>query len=161
MAQAEACACLADEYSVQRLFSQIMRAAYCLNFTSLERERLHPGQPPVLYELYREENLSQRELADRLMIRPSTLTVMLKRLEGNGLIERHPDRCYQRVLRVSLTQAGREKYRRLIAVRAHLENVSLRSFSAEEIAQLKQMLIQVRDNLIHAAQQEKEDDAHA
>lgn len=95
-----------------------------------------PAQPPVLYELYQEDNLSQRELADRVMIRPSTLTVMLKRLESNGLIQRHPDRCDQRVVRVSLTQEGKEKYRRLVAVRAHLEEISLHAFSAEETVQL-------------------------
>ena len=94
MAQTAIQTASAEEYSVQRLFSQIMHAAFCLNYSSLENENLHPGQPPVLYELYREDNLSQRELAERMMIRPSTLTVMLKRLENAGLIERHPDnRC--------------------------------------------------------------------
>ena len=161
MAQDGPCVCPGEENAVQRLFSQIMRAAFCLNFTILERENLHPGQPPVLYELYREDNLSQRELADRVMIRPSTLTVMLKRLESNGLIQRHPDRCDQRVIRVSLTQEGKEKYHRLVAVRAHLEEISLRTFSEEETVQLEHMLTRVRDNLIQAAVQEKGDDAHA
>ena len=161
MAQSCSGVCPGEENAVQRLFSQIMRAAFSLNFTILERENLHPGQPPVLYELYQEDNLSQRELADRVMIRPSTLTVMLKRLESNGLIQRHPDRCDQRVVRESLTQEGKEKYRRLVAVRAHLEEISLHAFSAEETVQLVRMLTRVRDNLILAAEQEKGDVAHA
>ena len=51
MAQSCSGVCPGEENAVQRLFSQIMRAAPSLNFTMLERENLHPGQPPVWYEL--------------------------------------------------------------------------------------------------------------
>ena len=60
-----------------------------------------------------------RELAERLDIRPSSLSELLGRLEGRGLIARDRDETDSRVVMVSLTEEGRAEYERSAeAVRA-------------------------------------------
>lgn len=54
------------------------------------------------------EPMPMGDLARRLGISPSTATRNLKRLEGDGLVQRFPDPHDARVSRVRLTEAGRQ-----------------------------------------------------
>ena len=49
---------------------------------------LHVGQEMVLLELWKEDGLRGGELPARLRVDPPTVTRMLQRLEGCGLVER-------------------------------------------------------------------------
>ena len=67
---------------------------------------LYRGQPPVLFELWEQEGLTQKELAVRLGVTPATITKMLQRMEKAGFIQRKQDSGDQRISRVYLTEAG-------------------------------------------------------
>lgn len=68
---------------------------------------LHVGQEMVLIELWQNDGLRGGELACRLGVEPPTVTKMLRRLEGLGLVDRRPDPADARSFRVSLTEKGR------------------------------------------------------
>lgn len=68
---------------------------------------LHVGQDMVLIELWQNDGLRGGELACRLGVEPPTVTKMLRRLEGCGLVERRPDPADARSFRVYLTDDGR------------------------------------------------------
>lgn len=55
------------------------------------------------------------ELGDELSLDSGTLSPLLRRLEGRDLVARRRDRGDERVLRVSLTDAGRELHSAVIA----------------------------------------------
>ena len=57
--------------------------------------------------LWQHGERSVKGLSDRLLLDSSTLTPLLKRLEGAGLINRQRDRTDERVVRVILTPQGR------------------------------------------------------
>src|SRR6187551_1358610 len=61
----------------------------------------------VLVRLDRSEGLKQTELAEILDLQPISLTRLLDRLAGNGLIERRPDPNDRRANRLYLTPAAR------------------------------------------------------
>lgn len=69
---------------------------------------LHVGQEMVLIELWQNDGLRGGELACRLGVEPPTVTKMLRRLEGFGLVERRPDPADARSFRVYLTEKGRD-----------------------------------------------------
>lgn len=73
----------------------------------------HPGQAMILRILGTRDGLSQRELADLLLLGKPTVTTMLQRLERAGLVEREPDPDDQRVTRVRLSAEGRRLDARL------------------------------------------------
>ncbi|MDO4280428.1 MAG: MarR family transcriptional regulator [Peptococcaceae bacterium] len=56
--------------------------------------------------LWEEKALSAKALGKRLFLDSGTLTPMLKRLEQKQLLERHRDTGDERVLIVSITEAG-------------------------------------------------------
>lgn len=61
----------------------------------------------VMLVLWEQDDQSVKALGDRLMLDSGTLTPLLKRLEGNGLILRKRGREDERQVLVELTQAGR------------------------------------------------------
>ncbi|HEY5305300.1 MAG TPA: MarR family transcriptional regulator [Pseudolabrys sp.] len=65
------------------------------------------AQWAVLFRVDRSEGLKQSELAEILDLQPITLTRLLDRLAGNGLIERRADPNDRRANRLFLTPAAR------------------------------------------------------
>lgn len=101
----------------------------------LQHRYLHPllrdvglfrGQPPILMKTAAADGISQHELADRVHLRPPTVTRILARLEERGLVERRPEDDDQRVNRVYITDSGRET---VSAVRAVQETEDREVFS--------------------------------
>jgi DNA-binding MarR family transcriptional regulator len=100
-----------DELSA-RAFRAFLGAAR-LNFKSMVRSmaggRGHPGQAMCLRLLSVEDGVTQRDVARSLHVAPPTVSKMLSTLEKTGLVERRPDETDQRLTRVYLTAAGRER----------------------------------------------------
>ncbi len=69
---------------------------------------LYPGQPSLIFHLMRNEECTQKELADILMVTPASVTVSVRRLEKAGIIKRHTDETDLRCNRLSLTEKGIE-----------------------------------------------------
>ncbi len=67
---------------------------------------LKPAQLDVLMNLYRHPGLSQHDLARRLLVGRSNITMLLPQLEARGLLRREGDEKDKRVLRLNLTEAG-------------------------------------------------------
>lgn len=63
----------------------------------------------LLREAANAEGASQRELAELMRIEPPTLVRHLDKLAEEGLVERRPDPHDRRVMRVSVTAAGRRR----------------------------------------------------
>lgn len=62
----------------------------------------------VMVQLWAEDGQTVGALAGRLFLESSTLTPLLKRLEGQGLLGRTRDAADERQVRVSLTESGRQ-----------------------------------------------------
>lgn len=67
----------------------------------------HPGRTMVLGMIERHGGISQRDLAEKMHLARPTVTIMLQKMEAEGLIERWDDPEDQRLTRIRLTDAGR------------------------------------------------------
>ena len=88
-------------YSVERQFGQIYRellAPWKLSYT----------QYLALIALHGDDDLTVGRLGELLGLDSGTLSPLLKRLESRGLVERRRAASDERVVEVSLTDAGRE-----------------------------------------------------
>lgn len=134
------------EISVDFLIAQVGRMHHKRAHALLEDLGLYHGQPRLLLVLWHEEGMTQSELADRLRVRPSTITKMLQRLTEAGFVERRRDSQDQRVLRVYLTEAGYEIQERMRHVWEQMEQEALEGFSPQECVLLRRFLVRIRDN---------------
>ncbi len=60
----------------------------------------------ILLNVFRFPDLSQQDLARRLLVGRSNMSMLLPQLEKRGLLVRTPDAKDKRILRLSLTQPG-------------------------------------------------------
>jgi len=68
---------------------------------------IKPPHLDILMNLFRFEGISQQELARKLLVGRSNMSMLLPQMENRGLIERRGDKQDKRVLRLHLTEAGR------------------------------------------------------
>jgi DNA-binding MarR family transcriptional regulator len=108
---------------------------------------LHVGQEMVLVELWQDDGLRGGELAARLRVEPPTVTKMLRRLEGCGLVERRQVPTDARSFRVHLTEKGRALEEQVFRCWAQTEETALAGLSAGEKQTFRELLIRVRSNL--------------
>ncbi|MBA2784151.1 MAG: MarR family transcriptional regulator [Actinomycetota bacterium] len=108
---------------------------------------LHVGQEMVLVELWQDDGLRGGELAARLRVEPPTVTKMLRRLEGCGLVERRQVPTDARSFRVHLTEKGRALEEQVVRCWAQTEETALAGLSAGERQTFRELLIRVRSNL--------------
>ncbi|MFT4180390.1 MAG: MarR family transcriptional regulator [Rhizobium sp.] len=61
----------------------------------------------ILINLFRFEGISQQELARKLLVGRSNMSMLLPQMEKRGLLERRGDKNDKRILRLYLTDEGR------------------------------------------------------
>ncbi|MGN0136819.1 MarR family transcriptional regulator [Anaerotignum sp.] len=113
------------------------------------------GQYRCIYTLNETGRISQKELAEILQIRSTSLSELLLKLEKKGLVERMPSAQDKRKLLVSLTQEGHEealKYQKL-RVNAYCDMVS--PLSEEEKRQFYSILSKIKNHYM-----EMEEEGH-
>ena len=108
---------------------------------------LHVGQEMVLVELWESDGLRGGELAVRLGVEPPTITKMLRRLEGCGLVERRPDPSDARSFRVYLTDEGRALEGPVAGCWELAEERLLAGLGEEDRRTFHELLVRVRSNL--------------
>lgn len=135
--------------SIYSVFFDVIKLHYKRSQEILDSIGIYPGQPPVLIVLTYSDGLSQRELSDKIRIKPATMTVMLGRMEKAGLVVRKSDPNDQRISRVYITDKGREVKKEFDKVFQQIEEECFSNFTEEEKILLRRLLMQMRDNLLN------------
>ena len=133
---------LLDAYLVPFIHLYTARGIRTLSSLSL-----HPGQLPLLFVLSREEGLSMKALADRLHIKPPTVTVTVQRLERLGLVEKRADEEDQRACRLHLTPLGQKTLKEAFQLARENHLVATRGLSEEELQMMKHCFERMIENL--------------
>ncbi|ODT07774.1 MAG: MarR family transcriptional regulator [Mesorhizobium sp. SCN 65-20] len=74
--------------------------------TALQPHGLKPAQLDVLMNLYRHPGMSQHDLARKLLVGRSNITMLLPQLEKRELVSREVDGKDRRIMRLTLTAGG-------------------------------------------------------
>ncbi len=107
----------------------------------------------VLARLDRFEGLKQSELAEMLDLQPITVTRLLDRLCGSGLIERRSDPSDRRAKRLFLTPAAHPLLERLGDLGEEMMANALVGVDRATVEQMVAQLAIVKENLRQAIQQ--------
>ena len=115
-------------------------------------ERLAPygityRQSHVIGWLMLEGELTQTELARRMMIEPPTLVRILDRMETLGWIQRQDCPADRRRKLIRLTDAAEPAWRQMVDCARDVRQIAGKGLSADEQYVLKDLLRRVGDNL--------------
>lgn len=142
------CECKKEKpQSLQGAFMRLLHRYTEVNFGRLKDLGVHPGQLPFLNIIRHQEGISQRELAERLHVKPPTVAVTVKRLEKAGVIFRKPDPEDMRISRIYLTGKGREIAGRIEGIVQENERALTAGFSEEEVELAKAFFDRMLQNL--------------
>jgi len=148
-----------DLEGVDELSAHAFRAflgASRLNFKSMVGSmaggRGHPGQAMCLRLLSANDGATQRDMARMLHVAPPTVSKMLSTMEKAGLVERRPDEADQRLTRVYLTAAGRDRGDEMGAAVSEYVNATFATLSARERRDLARLLEKLGARIAAAAE---------
>lgn len=114
----------------------------------LAAHKLHAGQEHFLAQLLCGGAMTMNELTENLEVTPATVTRTAERLEKNGFLTKEKCCNDQRVVRVSLTDKGKEAATDIIDTTWNkLEQQMVRNMSTEEKILLRRLLMQVLENI--------------
>ena len=110
------------------------------------------GTGRILSVLNNVPEMTQTEMAERLNIRPQSLTRILTEIEGKGLIVRKRKEDDRRTVMVSITEEGKTAYREISEKRKKTAEAVFGFLSSDEKDTLERLLTKV----IHHRQGEQE-----
>lgn len=108
---------------------------------------LFPGVMPLILHLGDEDGVTLSELARRCHLESSTLTPLVDELERHHIAVRTRDTEDRRVVRLLLTDYGRELEPRLRSIVLHLQDVAFAGIPETEIAAMRRVLERLIANL--------------
>ena len=127
---------------------QLMHLSRYQAVRRMEDMELNPSQAGILFILNNQGRLSQRQLAGKIGITPPSMTVTLRKLEERGFITKEPDERDQRILRICLSEAGKECIEKIKSIMKDMEEILYRGFSVEERLLFQRLLLEMRENML-------------
>ena len=136
--------------SCENLIEQYLRAQLRKDFD------VTLPQFDVLSELdHAGEQLTMSQLSDKLMVSNGNVTGVVDRLERNGYVARKASPSDRRVQNILLTAKGREKFQQMAAVHEQWVKRLFNDLSADELAELLELLNKARTSVAKHAELEQ------
>lgn len=108
---------------------------------------IYPGQPQILEVLLKNGESSQREIAKKIHVSPSSVTVSIKRMQKAGLVEKSPNENDLRYNKIKITERGKEVLRKCEAEFNMIDSKMFSGFTDEEIVSFKNTIERIIGNL--------------
>ncbi|MED1121496.1 MarR family transcriptional regulator [Bacillus atrophaeus] len=123
------------QLSLQTLFQKIQPEM----IESMEKQGVTPAQLFVLASLKKHGSCKISEIAERMEVKPSAVTLMVDRLEQKNLVVRKHDTEDRRVINISLTAEGDKKFEDILTGRKAILARYLSFLTEEELLQAAQI----------------------
>ncbi len=136
--------------NIQDFSFQLMRMQSLFHkqlLKNLESTELSTGQPKILAFLKSHEGKSQKEIAQACQLEPGTVTVLLKRMEKQGMIKRCQKDGDQKSRYIFLTDYGKQLAKLAVESFYYVEETAFLGFSEQERSQLMDYCGRIIENL--------------
>ena len=123
------------------------RSARTALLHTLGNTEIYPGQDNVLITIGKSDGITLRDLAEKLAVRPPTVTKTINRLVAQGLVEKRSSETDLRQSRAFLTNEGAALVEKVQKAQKSLERRALAGFTDRERKSFRRYLIRVQNNL--------------
>ncbi|MBP2630442.1 MAG: hypothetical protein H6Q70_1070 [Firmicutes bacterium] len=135
------------ENHVGYLIQQISHLLEQLFNKNLANEDLSFSHARLIYLLYKNDGMTQSELQQDLLIKPSSITKLIDVLEKKGLVKREASNEDARIKRIYLTDEGKKKEEILCSIKENTEVNLLKTISESEHQDLIRILKSIKQTL--------------
>jgi MarR family transcriptional regulator, organic hydroperoxide resistance regulator len=102
----------------------------------------------ILVNLYRFQGLTQQDLARKLLVGRSNMSMLLPQMEKRGQIERRGDDTDRRVLRLYLTPEGRQLCEKAMQIQTRLIGEMMNASTIEECTTVAETMERLTAHLL-------------
>ena len=113
----------------------------------LLEQGLYAGQDKIILALAEENGQTPGTLAQKLRVKPPTITKTINRLAAQGFLEKRASDVDARRTHIFLTPAGEEVIRKIEYSLRKIEEQALQGIEKSDVKTLKRLLDQVSHNL--------------
>jgi DNA-binding MarR family transcriptional regulator len=110
-------------------------------------DEITTAQGRVMFPIWREDNISFKDLKKKTMLSKATLSYMLDKLEEAGHVERVRSEVDKRTIYIKLTKKNKELQDKYVQVSLAMKDLFYTGFSEKEIDELESYLRRLLDNL--------------
>ncbi len=108
---------------------------------------LRVGEHEVLANLLRAPGITQQELAKRCFVAKSGISMMLTRMEAQGLLRREADAKDGRIKRLYLSDTGEPLAQQSMTIQDEIVTLMMAPLSGDELAAMTQLSARVSERL--------------
>lgn len=117
----------------------------------------YAGQDKIMLALGRQDGQTPSELAQRLGVRPPTVTKTINRLAAQGFLEKRGSESDARRAHIFLTESGAEAIRAIERSVRKTEKQALKALDKKEQKALIKLLARIEANLSREGEKENEE----
>lgn len=104
----------------------------------------------AMYYIYEGENITQRELADKMSIKQPTVVRLLQTLEMKGYLRRSGIDTDKRIKQLALTEEGTKIYMNSLPAAEKFKNYTTAGISEQDLETIKRVLKTMINNSLKA-----------
>ena len=103
---------------------------------------LYPGQPKILECLLEKDGQTPKEIGKTCVLDKSTMTILLQKMEKQGLIYRKSHHHDKRSIQIFLTDSGHKLALKVKQICYEADSIAYQSLKKEEVNDLLNQIIQ-------------------
>lgn len=111
------------------------------------KDDIPKGEKLVLQCLINKDGVTQLDIVRFTGFKPPTISIMLHKMEDEGLVTRKPDEYDLRAMRVYITDDGRAEYSKAVKIVNAIESKLMYNITDEEKRSLESVLKKIKSNL--------------
>lgn len=134
-----------SDIPISPLVSLIHRKQTAYLNDKLKEVNLSSGLYPLLIKAYKNNGISQEELASELYVNESTITRNLNKLENKGLVKKTPQK---RKKIISVTDEGKKTAKKIMDIDKKWDSIIRKSLTDEEFQDFRKLLLKICEDLV-------------
>lgn len=134
-----------SDIPISPLVSLIHRKQTVYINDKLKEVNLSSGLYPLLIKAYKNNGISQEELASELYVNESTITRNLNKLENKGLVKKTPQK---RKKIISVTDEGKKTAKKIMDIDEKWDSIIRKSLTDEEFQDFRKLLLKICEDLV-------------
>lgn len=138
----------ADELSTMMLVNDVSKLFHDRMRNETSKRGINSSYRPILFHLSRNDGMTQLEIVKATHHKAPSISVMLQKMEAEGLIRREADKKDMRQVRIYLTEEGRLVNEQIRSLAHSVDEYCMEGITEDEIAVAKECLIKMREKLL-------------
>ena len=114
---------------------------------------INPAESMFLSKIYYQDGISQREIANDLLVSEANITKTFKKLESKELVYKTIDETNNARRNLHLTEKGEKTFEKCIEIFKEFDSVLFDGLSEEQINQMEKQVKKVADKSLRIAKE--------